>query len=166
MVNSRPLCVARDGRDDMTPVCPSELTVGKKLYLLPDGNSTKGNIVKPSPFVTQLRRRRQLLLQYWRLWSQDFLAAQAPERRWRSADCKALPGIKVGQVVLIRDPKMGRGDWKIARVHEVIAGSDGICRQAVLLLPRVEGKPQQFLRRSARLLALLEGQVDEDNDAV
>ena len=67
---------------------------------------------------------------------------------------------KIGEVVLVKNDKLPRGRWKIARVANVTPGPDGVIRRVELKLPHTEGNSPDELYRPPRLLVPLECEVD------
>jgi hypothetical protein len=165
-INARPLAVAPESFDEMTAITPFELCTGRKAQMLPDARSSKGKLIEASSFVQQLRRRRQLLQSFWKNWRNSYLAGLAPERRWKSADTKFNPFIRLNDIVHIRDDeKVPRSVWKYGRVVELYPSADNVVRKVKLLLPRpahaADNAAPKFLVRSVRKLALLEAAAAE-----
>ena len=70
---------------------------------------------------------------------------------------------KVGKLVLIKNGKLQRGQWKIRRVDKVTAGQDGVVRRVELILPqRNRNGDFERLNRPPRLLVPFECQVDNE----
>ena len=68
----------------------------------------------------------------------------------------------MGEMVLIKNDKLPRGRWKIARVAKVTPGPDGVIRRVELkLLHSDKRNSQDELNRPPRLLVPLECEVDQ-----
>ncbi|KAJ8033828.1 hypothetical protein HOLleu_24190 [Holothuria leucospilota] len=61
---------------------------------------------------------------FWKSLIRDVFPLLVPRRRW-NVDRR---NVRVGDVVLIADPKMVRGQWKVGRVTEVYPGDDNRVR--------------------------------------
>ena len=68
---------------------------------------------------------------------------------------------KIGELVLIKNDKLQRGQWKLGRVDKVTPGTDGIIRRVELILPQKDKNGiHDRLNRPPRLLVPLECEVD------
>ena len=82
----------------------------------------------------------------WYLFDKIYLKSLASRKKWRSPK----PNLQLGQAVLIQEPNLSRGQWKIARITQVFPGKDGLVRVA-----RVETeKGETYLRPVHRLCPL------------
>ena len=150
LINSRPLAAAREAFDDVSPITPSELCIGRKLLHIPDGRSTKLHTIEKTDFVAQLRIRRHVMGTFWRKWVNDYLLQLAPEKLWRKNEATAP--IKIDDVVVIKEDTLKkRQRWILGRVLQTFPGKDGIIR--AVQLRTGDGKT---VRRPVRRLALLE----------
>jgi len=69
--------------------------------------------------------------------------------------------IKVGDIVILKDESSKRIFWKLAKVVELLKGSDGIAR-AMLINVFTGSSPPKVLKRSIRHLIPIE--VPDDNE--
>ena len=70
---------------------------------------------------------------------------------------------KVGELVLNKNDKLQRGQWKIGRVDKVTPGQDGVVRRVELILPqRNRNGDFERLNRPPRLLVPFECEVDKE----
>jgi hypothetical protein len=65
---------------------------------------------------------------FWKRWLDEYLPTIAIRTKWFD-DNKPL---NVGQLVLIVDPTLRRGEWKRGKVVSVVQGSDGKIRAATV----------------------------------
>ena len=68
--------------------------------------------------------------------------------------------MKVGDVVILKDDNIKRIFWKLAKVIELLSGSDGVARAAFINVSDESGPPK-VLKRSIRHLIPIEVN-DED----
>lgn len=146
-INNRPLNAnASPDPNELAPITPAELCLGRRLEPLPDGLTLAQATTDPQK---RWRRRRNLLNGYWRRWRQDYLLDLQPRQKW----LKANPNLLVDQIVVIRDDNVSRGEWRLARVKEVHKGKDDLVRSATLQTTK------GIVRRPIQRLALLETNV-------
>ncbi|KAE9417186.1 hypothetical protein Angca_000989, partial [Angiostrongylus cantonensis] len=89
---------------------------------------------------------------FWKIWKSHYLTSlrerhQSGSEKKRSS--RYTP--KKDDVVLINDPIQPRHLWKIGRIKELVTNSQGISREAVILLPS-----HRQIRRPLNLLVPLE----------
>lgn len=148
VVNSRPLTYVHSQAEELTPLTPSHLLIGRRLTSLP---SPGGNIVTTSTKSTvtrQSQRRSALMDLFWRRWRREYLL------ELRSAHFAAgLPqkSVKEGDIVLLGEDKTPRQLWKLCRVVETFPGRDGKARACRIILPN-----KKELRRPVQALYPLE----------
>ena len=144
IVNKRPLCAVRMN-EEINPITPAELVLGRSLDLLPD---------PPKLTAVNLKEvwalRKTLLNIFWKRFYNDYLLELQPRKIWQKQPEKT---INEGDVVLLRDDHLSRNDWRIARVETLHAGRDGLPRLVTLKKPN-----GQTIQRHISRLALLEAQ--------
>ena len=105
--------------------------------------------------------RQTLVNQFWKRWRAEYLPKLTVRQKWRTTK----PPLKVGDVVLISEENVKRGNWSLGIVHEVHKGSDKHIRTVTLKTK------SGIRRRSVQKLYLLEeaahlrqgtSQVDEE----
>jgi len=142
IVNNRPLAIVSDHPDDLTPITPAELIIGRRMDQLPDPNPRKNETS-----IGHLWRKRQHTLNaFWKRWRNDYLLCQDIRKKWHKPTDDHL----LNKVVLIRDDNISRNDWKLGRIQETFKSKDGLIRTVLV-------KTQtSLLRRPIQRLALLE----------
>ena len=58
----------------------------------------------------QYQLRKQLLNQFWKIWTNAYLLDLQTTKKWH--DLKKID-IKIGEVLLIREENLSRGEWKM-----------------------------------------------------
>ena len=116
VINSRPLThVGTDPRD--------ERVLSPMDFLCPGVFACAGeDILPPSPPGAAILRytwqqSRALVDSFWKRWSRDYISALQARPKWR----KVEDSLKIGDVVLMVDEQVRRGDWRLAKV----VGTDG-----------------------------------------
>ena len=167
IVNSRPLTyISSDDVEE--PLTPSHLLVGRRLLSLPDDLCYIVDKDDEEFTVTEdtLRKRAKnlnnVLNHFWTRWAKEYLqelhnAHRYPSKRPQSST------VREGDVVVVQDPDLPRGFWKVARVTGLIIGRDGLHRGAVLRVA-ARGEQATTLRRPLQLLYPLEINCSSDRD--
>ena len=115
VMNSRPITrVGADpgGETALTPMhflCPGAFACSSDEILPPSPPDA-------APLRYTWRQSRSLVDGFWRRWSRDYVSALQARPKWR----KAEENLKEGDVVLLVDGQVRRGDWKVG----VIASTD------------------------------------------
>ena len=142
IVNNRPLATVTDDPDDLTPITPAELIMGRRMDPLPDPNIRKNE----TKFSHLWRKRQQVLNAFWKRWKNDYLLNQDVRKKWKTPSTEDL----LHRLVLIRDDNMARNEWKLGRVVETFKSKDGFVRSVLVKTGT------STLRRPVQKLSLLE----------
>ncbi|XP_055622523.1 uncharacterized protein LOC129766091 [Toxorhynchites rutilus septentrionalis] len=123
-LNSRPLTSLTDDPTDLQPLTPAHFLVGSSLQALPDQQYT----CIPSNRLAHWQQIQQQLQNFWRRWHLEYLAQlQARVKNWHPP-----VNIEPGRLVIIVDENQPSMKWKMARIHQVHPGNDGIVRVVTL----------------------------------
>ncbi|XP_055924606.1 uncharacterized protein LOC129956700 [Argiope bruennichi] len=141
-INSRPLVPLSNDPADLRALTPGHFLIGEPLLELPEGTSlTNQNLSLSCRWKSLL----QLKHQFWNRWTRDVLHHLQARRKWH----QHRPPLSVGDLVLIQADNMPPLSWPLARILEIIPGTDGIPRVALLRTPSGPAK-----RAINRLIAL------------
>ncbi|XP_065060201.1 uncharacterized protein LOC135687544 [Rhopilema esculentum] len=127
VLNNRPLTYLYDelGGEVLTP---SHLVMGRRLNLLSSGieyrNKNKEN---QSSLTKRFLHLTRLLNHFWNRWKKEYLVNLRESHKMVSNKQQV---IRTGDIVLVQDDNLKRGEWKVAKVEELIAGKDGHVRGA------------------------------------
>jgi hypothetical protein len=128
-INHRPLLVPSSSPTD-SPLTPNHFLDGAPPSTL---NRQEPSFTEnPDILLNRYHRKQVLLQQTWKRWRTEYLQAL---HQWRTKPvdpnrCPLLPA--VGDVVLIEQEGYQRGLWPLARVQELITGSDGFIRAVMV----------------------------------
>ena len=75
----------------------------------------------------------------------------------------SVPAVKVGDIVLLKDKSIKRLFWKLAKVVQLLEGSDGIHRAALINVANEGGPPKILKRRTRHLIPIEVSCNDESN---
>ena len=141
-INSRPLTPISADPNDNEALTPAHLSIGRPLLLVPDSPLSTDS-VRISDRYLYLQRTLNAL---WRRWLREYMPLLSPRQKWLTES----PPCKIGDLVLISEDKVKRGQWPLARVVQVFEGRDGLIR-SVMVRTR-----KGLLRRPVQKLHLLE----------
>ena len=167
VVNSRPLTyVSSDDLEE--PLTPSHLLVGCRLLSLPDDLCYMVDKDDEEFTVTDdtLRKRAKhlnnVVNHFWNRWVKEYLLELCNAHRYPNTRRQSSP-VREGDMVVVQDPDLPRGFWKIARVMKLLTGKDGHHRGAVLRVATIGGQVVTF-QRPLQLLYSLEIHDSSDKD--
>ena len=150
-MNSRPIGVKpTELLEDY--ICPNDLLMGRASKDVPVGEFDQGE-----KFLKRLHTCQEIVQRFWKNWQEKYFHTLIIRQRWHTE----TRDMKVGDVVIIRDSKAPRGQWKFALVHSVLPSKDGKVRDVELkyknLRPGVSytGAPDIVVKRSVHNLVLL-----------
>jgi len=158
-LNSRPL--SYNTGDE--PITPSHLIVGHRVLSLPDHLDHVCDLEDDEYTLDHNRATRRIkhlnnvLNHFCRRWHTEYLGdlREIHANTARRSHHKQDSHISEGEVVIVKDDHLPRGQWKLGVVQEVMPGRDGQVRAAVVKLAS-SGPRAPILRRPIQLLYPLE----------
>lgn len=133
-------------------LCPNDLLLGRASNRVPSG---------PMVDTADVRKRfsivQSVVTSFWRRWMRDYFPTLTIRQRWHTA----RRNLRAGDVVLVQDSDLIRGNWKLAQVEKAKPGKDGKVRDVVLRYKisnpgsNCEGKNKLVTRSAHRLVLLL-----------
>ena len=121
ILNSRPLTASRSHPEDPVPLTPDHfLKSGAPTYLYGTPQHDKEQLGK------RYRCLLDILNQYWKRFLENYIPTLHRVEKWQ----RGSKDMKVGQVVMVLEPGIGRGEWPLGRIIAVYLGSDGRVRSA------------------------------------
>ena len=133
-INSRPLTyLNEDSLDVITPNAFLKFNTGRSL-LMGDLEEDDFPSTGRKELVDSLLKRESMLDKFKSMWYEEYLLSL----REKSKDVYQndwTDRISVGEVVLIRSPIKPRAQWQMARVTELLTGTDGKTRSAKVMRP-------------------------------
>ncbi|XP_053398192.1 uncharacterized protein LOC128546018 [Mercenaria mercenaria] len=157
IVNSRPLSVSSlNDPNSAEPITPNHLlTCKSKVILPPPGNFQRTDLYSRKRW----RRIQYLANEFWNRWRKEYLHNLQIRPKWVSA----RRNLCVGDIVMITDENLPRGEWRLGRVSEVFPSNDGLVRKVKVLVgePALDDKGKRkrdfsFLERPVHKLVLLQ----------
>ena len=124
IINSRPLG-KKAGEDVLTggPITPLHLLTGRATIDVPEVRVQEdAGLVRRTKFI------QETIDQFWTKWFTVVFDRLVPCHKWSTSK----RNVKIGDIVLVKDANLVRGEYRLARVQKVHEGSDGRVRRAVV----------------------------------
>ncbi|XP_053406667.1 uncharacterized protein LOC123558187 [Mercenaria mercenaria] len=143
LINSRPLTYQSSNPKDNTVLTPNHFLYGQAGgNFAPDiNNVTSRDLQRRWRFVQELLRH------FWKRWLQEYLPTLGVRNKW----FLGTRDFTVGDIVMVIDPDVPRGQWHLGRITKVFPGRDGHVRVAEVHIGN------NILKRPITRLALLQG---------
>ena len=125
VINSRPLTFIGNDINDGEVITPAHLALGRSLKAIPDVSAKSST---RAPVSSRFLYRQNLVNRFWRRWLAEYLPKLTIRQKW----LEERPPLKVGDIVLISEDNVKRGNWPLAIVEEIYQGKDGLVRTATL----------------------------------
>ena len=124
LINERPIGKHPTDTDDGVYLSPNDLLLGRSTSRVPSG---------PFRETTNPRHRfefvQNIVKSFWRKWTRDYFPSLLIESKWHTAH----RDVKVGDVVLIQDSNLVRGNWKLGKVITAKPSKDGRVRRVEIV---------------------------------
>ena len=79
----------------------------------------------PDSLNRQFKHLATVMKKLWSRWSKEYLTALRESHHTLLAERKTSDVVKNGEVVVVHDDNLSRGQWRQGRIEEVIKRSDG-----------------------------------------
>ena len=134
VLNSRPLSFVST-EDLEEPLTPAHFLLGRRSLSLPDsfcyGEESEDIDITSSALTKRMKHLNSTLERFWRRWTSEYLLELREAHRYsKGSRNSSIPA--VGDIVLVHDEDKPRGFWKLSRIMELIVGSDGKIRGAIV----------------------------------
>lgn len=131
ILNSRPLSYM-ESDDNEQPLTPSHLIIGRRVMNLPSVESDDSFEEEFRITKEELRDRMKyfdiLLNHFWKRWRSEYLIELRDAHRHSPLKHNQSRRINKGDVVLIHDEELPRGQWRLGVVESLFKGIDGFIR--------------------------------------
>jgi len=162
ILNCRPLSFV-SSEDFEEPLTPSHLLCGRRLMSLPDNSSDaeqSDTDVQPKDLNKRMQHLNNVINHFWKRWRSEYLLELRNSHR-NATQRTTDRVVSIGDVVIVHDEDQPRGKWRIGKVENLITGSDGCVRGAVVRV-KTKGGRTSTLRRPVQRLYPLEVQCKDD----
>jgi hypothetical protein len=115
LINSRPLTPPSADFNDILPLTPNHFLHGQLGGQLAPPSVDNENRVNPRK---RWHRVQELLRHFWRRWKEELLPMLHNSKKWLTPK----ENLKEGDLAIVVDEKLPRGQWKIGHIQEVFPG--------------------------------------------
>ena len=156
LINARPLTYVYDDEESISyPLTPSDLIYGRRISTTP--NCQYYEITSTYESLTKrLKHHRHLLGQFTRQWRNEYLTSLREHATKNAKRDNDNIGVKVGDIVILKNDTVRRSFWKLAKLEELHPGRDGKVRAATVKVTGANGNSIQRLRRPIQHVIPLE----------
>lgn len=133
-------------------LCRNDLLLGRASNKVPSGAMVDTIDVRKRFNLIQ-----SIVTSFWRRWMRDYFPTLTVRQKWHTAQ----RNLKKGDIVLVQDNDLIRGNWKLAQVLRAEPGRDGKVRDVVLRYKLLScssqygGKKDRLINRSVHRLFFL-----------
>ena len=139
IINTRPLLYNDDDVNTVT-LTPANLLGNSTQHGSPELASDMredpdyGKLSSRDELISKWKASQTHLTNFWKVWESEYLLSLRERYQQQHKQPRSTSQYKprVNAVVLIKEEKVGRGSWKLARVTELTESSDGEIRTARL----------------------------------
>ena len=123
LVNQRPIGVSPSSSDIGTYLCPNDMLLGRVSAKIPQG-----------PFKERSSNRyrfdfiQSIVAVFWKRWMREVFPSLIIQTKWHTEK----RNLQEGDVVLVQDINVVRGEWKMALVTKANVSADGKVRSVRL----------------------------------
>lgn len=166
ILNSRPISYVST-EDIEEPLTPSHLLVGHRILSLPDSHYYEDEDddmdTTPDCLSRRMKHLNQTLDHFWKRWKSEYLLELRNCHRYDKNRSNNLDPVSRGDIVIVHAEGRPRALWRLARIEDLIRGSDGQVRGATLRV-NTRGARSTLLRRPLQRLYPLEIHCREPNE--
>lgn len=141
ILNDRPLTRLSDDPNDLEPLTPSKL-----LLLRPNPSYQPVDFAETTLYNKKWKQAQYLASVFWKRWVKEYLLTLQERQKWLRPRRNVVPG----DLVLVVQENVQRGQWPKAVIEEVLPDKYGHVRHATIRTETTR------LRRDVRKLCLLE----------
>ena len=141
IMNSRPLTYISTSCGEVEPLTPGHL-----LFLRGSPGPIPGHFREADSLSRRRWRQVQYLAQqFWIRWRREYLLSLQSRQKWTRESRNLAPG----DVVLLVDENVQRGQWQMGRIERVLPSLDGLIRKA-----EVRSGGSLYLRPIAKMVLI------------
>ncbi|KAK6750546.1 hypothetical protein RB195_002489 [Necator americanus] len=145
IINTRPLTKVSATDLDEIPIRPIDFLQGNLKYSIPSTQLQCGNgdtVYDPELLQTVAQAQEALMFSetiatvFWERWNKEYLTSLRDNQRVLLKQPRHVTNTpQIGEIVLIEQEFLPRGNWMYGKVLETVPSADGLVRSAKLLTP-------------------------------
>ena len=152
LVNQRPIGEHPSDPDEGSYLCPNDLILGRASSHVP-----QGPFKERSSNTHRLDFIQHIVNAFWKRWTREVFPNLVIQRKWHTEQRNAC----VGDVVLVKDSNVVRGEWKKALVSKSIKSKDGHVRRVILTYKSINGTTISVERPIQNIIVLVPVESDK-----
>lgn len=125
LVNSRPIAPLTDDPTNLNALTPGHFLIGEALVRIPDETDFREI---PENRLNRWQHLQRMTQHFWKRWHEEYLSTLISRNKWILQN----RNLSVGDLVVLKDENIPPMKWKLARVQEVLPGSDGLVRSVII----------------------------------
>ena len=140
IVSNRPLTYVSDNPDDLEPLTPNHLSLGRY--------NSGGVIEENDGDISSRRIWKQVVAisnQFWKKWLIEYLPTLQSRGKWNVHQTNIEPGT----IELLKEESLPRGKWPLSQIIDVCPSSDGIIR-----VVKVKTMTGEYVRPAVKIFPL------------
>ena len=120
LVHERPIGIKPGNYSEYSYLCPNDLILGRATSSVPSGPwDDKRNITKRFRFI------QSIVDLFWDKWTLCYFPHLITEPKWNQEQ----RNLRIGDIVLISEKHIPRGQWKLGKISKVEPGDDDKVRR-------------------------------------
>uniref|UniRef100_A0A5S6QN70 DUF5641 domain-containing protein n=1 Tax=Trichuris muris TaxID=70415 RepID=A0A5S6QN70_TRIMR len=127
-VNARPLTFVSEDPKDLNALTPFHFLIGREYLEFPDQRRSQSETYAHQQTNIELQSRwkyqQRLVNHFWKRWRTEYVITLSVRKKW----CGVKPSPMVGDIVLVAEENVPRIRWAMARILQVLPGSDNLIR--------------------------------------
>ena len=157
LVNERPIGVKPNSQTDSEYLSPNSLLLGRNSSKISSGPFQSQDLYDQKPRATQSRFLlvQRICDQFWQVWTKLYFPTLLWQQKWHHLK----RNLKAGDVCMLADSGVFRGEWRMCRVTDSYPDRRGVVRNVeVTVAPRCGGSESyqpQVLRKLRRHVSKL-----------
>ena len=156
LVNQRPIGRVPSAPDNGSYLSPNDMLLGRSSPRAP-----QIAFEKLADENTRVGFIQQVVNSFWKRWTREVFPQMVGRPKWHTSS----RNLEEGDIVLVQDSNALRGEWKMARVTEAVAGLDGKVRRVKLFYrTKGTGSGQEIERAVQNLILLVPSRDDRVED--
>ena len=123
LLNERPIGKMSHDIEDGTYLCPNDLLIGSASKIVP-----KGPFKEHTSGKERLNFIQSIVDAFWVKMTRSYFPNLIVEQKWHTE----TRNVRVGDIVMVQDSNVLRGEWKLARISQTHPSSHGKVRKVTL----------------------------------
>lgn len=146
IINARPLVPVSSDPENPIILTPTAILTQK----LGASTSAFGEALPSNLYRRQWHQVQNLASEFWKKWRTGYLTTLQQRRKWQIA----LPDLKVGDFVLLKEKQANRCEWPVGVIAQCILSADGHIRRAEVKTAK-NGIVKMFIRPISDIVRLM-----------